>query len=908
MADKATTNRPPDTPELRQMLRTYTHEQVAKFNKENGTNYNAKMIEGLIEHESGGYDPYAVSKTGAAGLGQFTIGTAKEYNLSPEDRFNPLKAIPAAIAHFHKGMQAYPDSMTDGIRAYNAGVKGVTDYHAGAYKNDPEREAEIANFPSLVLAKSQKVSGMSAQPQASVNAQPAAATAQPAAYMPAADPAVVAAQAPRFRRARSMPPPSGEEDVTTTQELMSGAAAGAKYIGQTLWDGLTQFPRELGQNLAAPQANEAMREQWPASMGAPPTVQPPPPIDPAGFVNFVTLPLGFGSVARPLLARAGNAVIGGGLSVLNTADAIARRQATTDGLNWEDIPTGDRITRILNQLDTNSFADTLGEGLMPMLLGGAVGAVGRVSEHGFADDVAEIWKPGQRAEREARQAYDLKVAKIQADNERRLGDYQLKVDEADAQHLAATDEAIWAQDEFSSRVTPIEQRVSRAEERTGLRRTPINATDIEKMRARNEARALLRRNYRIPDENPAAPIYARLHETTNRPLDPEILDQVESVFEEIRREAHASGRLGPDMRRLTSRLGDVENLTPQIIRLERRAEAVTNNEARRAQIMAEAEVLRSARPEPTVRDFVDRIQAIDALRRTKQFRDSITPEINAKLADVSRQMRADDGLVQQVLSPEEFALWRQGASVAKDYRSMERTINFISDAFTNVNPGTSIRKKLTGSPKRVENLRRQFGDENFDSILQLADDLEALNMKFPKAPKNATLPDAPRLTPPELRDLPGPFVPPALPTDIKRVSTILRNALTGAGAVSLATTGLHYLQPETSKQEFSLYTHLGGAAIGTLLAIPATRRLFHTFVRGIDGRSGKMTLQAQQALSRMIVARTLADSYGEEVQPADLLVGPPVPPIAQRRANIRKDAKREARRLTGVRVGRVPGQ
>ena len=75
----------------------------------------------LIYNESS-FEPTAKSPTGPLGLGQFTELTGKAYGLmSPEDRMDPAKAIPAVARHLKDLSGAYKGDLLKTALAYNQG-------------------------------------------------------------------------------------------------------------------------------------------------------------------------------------------------------------------------------------------------------------------------------------------------------------------------------------------------------------------------------------------------------------------------------------------------------------------------------------------------------------------------------------------------------------------------------------------------------------------------------------------------------------------------------------------------------------------------------------------------------------------------------------------------------------------
>jgi soluble lytic murein transglycosylase-like protein len=77
--------------------------------------------------ESGGKKD-AVSPKGAAGLGQLMIPAAKEMGLTPAERFDPDKNIPASIGYLKKQLVKYDGDTEKALAAYNWGP-GSVDKH-----------------------------------------------------------------------------------------------------------------------------------------------------------------------------------------------------------------------------------------------------------------------------------------------------------------------------------------------------------------------------------------------------------------------------------------------------------------------------------------------------------------------------------------------------------------------------------------------------------------------------------------------------------------------------------------------------------------------------------------------------------------------------------------------------------
>jgi soluble lytic murein transglycosylase-like protein len=76
------------------------------------------------------YDPFVVSWAGAAGIGQFMVGTADLYGIDP---FDPVAAIGATAGLLASYVAAYRGGPDDpyalAMAAYNAGPGAVAAYH-----------------------------------------------------------------------------------------------------------------------------------------------------------------------------------------------------------------------------------------------------------------------------------------------------------------------------------------------------------------------------------------------------------------------------------------------------------------------------------------------------------------------------------------------------------------------------------------------------------------------------------------------------------------------------------------------------------------------------------------------------------------------------------------------------------
>ena len=90
-------------------------------------NVDPALIEAVIHVESG-FDPNAVSKTGATGLMQLMPMTAQDYRVV--DRFNPRQNIYGGVQHLSELMARFDGELPLVLAAYNAGA-GAVERHDG---------------------------------------------------------------------------------------------------------------------------------------------------------------------------------------------------------------------------------------------------------------------------------------------------------------------------------------------------------------------------------------------------------------------------------------------------------------------------------------------------------------------------------------------------------------------------------------------------------------------------------------------------------------------------------------------------------------------------------------------------------------------------------------------------------
>ena len=115
---------------------------IEKISKEN--NLDPRLVKAVIEQESG-FNPNAVSKSGALGLMQLMPETAQDMGV--KDPLNPLENIRAGTRYLSSLLNRYQGNVILALSAYNAGPGNVE-----KFKGVPPF-AETKNYVNGIMNK-----------------------------------------------------------------------------------------------------------------------------------------------------------------------------------------------------------------------------------------------------------------------------------------------------------------------------------------------------------------------------------------------------------------------------------------------------------------------------------------------------------------------------------------------------------------------------------------------------------------------------------------------------------------------------------------------------------------------------------------------------------------------------------
>lgn len=118
-------------------------QMIAKAAARNGV--HPGLLAGLIATESS-FNPSAVSRSGAVGLGQIMPGTARELGVDPS---KPDQSIEGAARYLKQMLGMFNNDLTAGLRAYNQGPGNQQRYPNGV-------SSEAVDYPGKVLKAAAK--------------------------------------------------------------------------------------------------------------------------------------------------------------------------------------------------------------------------------------------------------------------------------------------------------------------------------------------------------------------------------------------------------------------------------------------------------------------------------------------------------------------------------------------------------------------------------------------------------------------------------------------------------------------------------------------------------------------------------------------------------------------------------
>lgn len=306
------------------------------------------LLNAVIHTESGG-DPFAVSKTGAAGLTQLEPATAKELGVT--NRFDPEQAKEGGRKYLSQLVAKYGDTRT-ALIAYNWGPGNVDKHGVAA------APAESKTYADKVLSKAGKPAAPAKASQSIDDFLDGPATAKPTAAPQKAAPKQsiddFLGEAPEKPKAAPSKATAKPEEPSFAQKLgrqaglagraiLSGLAEAPNTIANYLVNGSADYANKEVQAFGTPEAKAAMakyrRENPPVdfnenlqksatALGLPEPANRPERVAQAAMKGLAgaALPLGAAALTRPA-----GAVAQGVRGALTAAPGYQLAGAATSG-------------------------------------------------------------------------------------------------------------------------------------------------------------------------------------------------------------------------------------------------------------------------------------------------------------------------------------------------------------------------------------------------------------------------------------------------------------------------------------------------------------------------------------------------------------------------------------------------
>lgn len=873
---------------------------------------------GFLGAENNGFDnlaPNKVSPKGARGLFQLMPDAVKDAGYDPAtfDYDDPVLNTKAAVKYQKILFDKYKGDPVLTASAYNYGMGNLDrllERGGGPEDLPDETQDYLVKFDNLTGGYLTKPK----EPKEPATEQaPAATGAEKAASIQSAPVAEPVQPSPQ-------PSPSAPALPPAMAQKYGDTGSGLQDLYNTLIEPMTRFPMQVGGQVAG-------------QLGL---AENPDSIDPADALTFGAgiFPL---TRAGAAAGRGINAAIGAGLTGLQIAHGLAKRDATEAGVDWSGLGTGQQTSMIVRNVDTDLFTDHAAEFVAGAGLGWLFGKssspelpiVGRdpitldtklmtASPDVKAVDSAKLFNRKQSEaevlERVAQRTAKRRAAEIQAENAAAgitnvaenlsaQGAHNETVARTMAGNTAA---AISDVGQFA----PVEQALQGAEARTGVTRMRPGAAKLERQQKHTEMRDRMLQEFHLPAENPGPVIYQTelIVPHGQRQLDPKSVKLFNQQLLRLERQSNERDTMRGRLKFLTRPLEDPQGITPEINELIKQAEA-TANPAKRMRLMGLAEKRRAKLVPPTVEMLVNRMNSLRGAHREATFKDA--PDATLQLLnDFTDRLDGERGVVESMLTSDEAAAWAKGREATRIYRQQERGIKTVMNVFGATKPGAgTIRNKLEA---KEDQLVAQFGTEIYENMLNLSRDLDILTSGTPRSARLAKVPGEFQPTDPTLKKVPG--IPEVKAREYKPVAPLAAleraraeaksaeklpakhrlqhiinatYALTHRVALAAGAAGTAAYSQGMGPREAAV-VGLGGGVTAFLATTPVARRAFSKMIRFADNMQSN---EFAKAYTRFLIANEIdaAQQDGAMVQtpnagpPDPAETGPPKPLRIQRK-------------------------